>query len=116
MERYTVNYSSANGPPMSLLVPLSPASTVKNLAEEIQRRLSKRGILANANELQFRLGKLNGPQLDDDDALKDVVLDSQVEQLFASPETNATNATTGSGSGGNGNGAALNADNGYPVC
>ncbi|KIW06114.1 uncharacterized protein PV09_03281 [Verruconis gallopava] len=84
MQRYTVNFSAPGAPTRRLLVPFSASSPVKDFAQEVQTRLAKLKVFAEAEAIEFRLHDAHGPQIDPDDSLQDVVLNPLTENLHAS--------------------------------
>jgi hypothetical protein len=84
MQRYTVNFKAPEVATQRLLVPFLSSSTVKSFASELQQRLRRLGVTVDADTVVFRLDDANGPQIDVDDSLEDVILNPRTEQLFAS--------------------------------
>jgi len=76
-----------------ILVPFNHDSTVALLVAEATRRLRNTSeLMPEDGGLRFFLGALDGPFLDPDDLLEDVILDSEVEKIFAT--TGSTSSST----------------------
>lgn len=84
MQRYTVNFRAPNVATRRLLVPFLSSSTVGKFATELQVRLSRVGITADAKAIVFHLEDANGPVIDSEDELQNVIIDPRAEQIFAS--------------------------------
>ena len=95
MQRYTVNFRETNVTTRRLLVPFDSGSSIIAFASELQRRLARAGIVVQADAILFRLDDVNGPLIDGEDTLEDVILDPRVEQLFASVPGSSTNLEGG---------------------
>ncbi len=87
MERYTVTIALPPGTSaIRLLIPFPPTSSVSALVAEVKKRVSRSALLLDAaSDLILRLGDFSGPILDEDDLLEDVILDSKVESITATP-------------------------------
>jgi len=86
MDRYfvTVVASEAGQPNIDMVVPFSSASSVGALAKEVERRLSRSQEHTAMTDLTLYLGHCNGPRLDDEDTLSQVVLRAEKEAIFGS--------------------------------
>lgn len=85
MERYTVAVSTAPGEvKIRLLVPCFPHDTVSSLLKIIVARSLKNGhqVSVITHNATLRLGGPDGPVLDSDDELGEVI-DSRTEQIHA---------------------------------
>ncbi|KAK8209080.1 hypothetical protein M8818_003775 [Zalaria obscura] len=89
MERYNVRIRKADhvasDNDIYLLIPYPPTATVKALIEEIVSRSTKRNLILSltTHDVTLRLDQPDGPLLDVDDILSDVILDSRAERVFA---------------------------------
>jgi hypothetical protein len=86
MERYTITVAPPGAAPTRLLIPFPPTSSVSALSAEVQRRLARSE--PNVPDLIFHLGDTNGPILDEDDLLEDVIIDPKGEAITATPRSN----------------------------
>jgi hypothetical protein len=84
MQRYIVNFQAPSVATRRLLIPFSELSTVRAFASELQQRLARLGVTVEADSIVFRLDDSNGPEIDVDDTLEDIVLNPRSEQLFGS--------------------------------
>lgn len=89
MQRYTVNFRAPNVATRRLLVPFLSSLSVRAFATELQQRLSRVGVVAEAGAIAFHLDDASGPSIDADDSLQNVILDPRNEQIFASIPTSA---------------------------
>lgn len=81
MQRYSVVVSDTGWPePIKLLVPFQSSAKSSALVTEIVKRVLRFGKTLDAAKCTLRLAIVDGPILDPDDNLADVVVD---EQLFA---------------------------------
>lgn len=80
MDRYTININHPGAEPVLLLIPFPPTSTIQNLVNEIRRRASRVQLLL-PDQVSLHLGGENGPLLDEEDAVEDVVLDPKTEVI-----------------------------------
>jgi hypothetical protein len=98
MQRYTVNFKVSDAATRRLLVPFPSGSAVRAFASELQQRLARIGVTVDASAIVFCLDDANGPLIDLEDALEDVVLDPHTEQLYASVSvvslSNGSNSTS----------------------
>lgn len=94
MERYTVTVYPPEGQPCRLLIPFSPKSTISALAIEIKRRISRLDIWNDVSNITLRLGEANGPILDEEDLLEDVILDAKAEIIVVTSQAQAEPAAT----------------------
>ncbi|KAE9993630.1 hypothetical protein EG327_004151 [Venturia inaequalis] len=91
MERYTVSVLPLES--TRFLIPFRTASTVFEFKTEIARRLQKQGTAVDAPSIQLYLGNKNGPLLDDEDLLANVVLDPSKEEVFATIPSDRSGST-----------------------
>lgn len=89
MERYTISVGA-----IRLIVPFSPTSTVQVLANEVRRRASRLAVVL-PEAITLHLGDENGPLLDVDDSLQDVVLDSVTEFITVVAQDDASGGVAG---------------------
>lgn len=84
MERYKVTVHPPGGGPISTVVPFRSESSVEAFSQEVLRRASKRipQLPANATNTSLHLGGADGPFLDLEDHLQDVVIAPETEHLF----------------------------------
>lgn len=81
MQRYSVVVSDTGWPePIEILVPFQSSANSAALIAEIVRRAARYGKTLDAANGVLHLASADGPLLDPDDALSDLVVD---EQLFA---------------------------------
>lgn len=81
MQRYSVVVSDTGWPePLKLLVPFQSSSSAAALIAEIVKRASRYGKTLDSANCTLRLASADGPILDPQDTLSDLVVD---EQLFA---------------------------------
>lgn len=84
MERYKVSISSPEtGSNLRLLIPFPATSSLSALATEVKRRAAKQGLFIRDRTIFFRLNQDDGPILDDDDKLGEVIIDPHNEDIFA---------------------------------
>jgi hypothetical protein len=67
------------------LIPFPPTSSISALAAEVKRRLARTD--PNAPDLILHLGDVNGPILDEEDLLEDVIVDAEGESITATPRS-----------------------------
>jgi hypothetical protein len=83
MERYSVVISGAGWPaPINILVPSLSSVQAAALIQEIVKRASRFGKNLDAHNCIMRLGAIDGPMIDPDDRLSDVIHDEQVFAVF----------------------------------
>jgi hypothetical protein len=81
MQRYSVVVSDTGWPePLKFLVPFQSSATSAALVVEVVKRASRFGKTLNTVNYTLHLASADGPLLDPDDILSDLVVD---EQLFA---------------------------------
>jgi hypothetical protein len=86
MQRYSVVISDTGWPePLKLLVPFQSSATSAALVVEVVKRASRFAKTLNTANYTLHLASTDGPQLDPDDILSDLVVD---EQLFAVFDSN----------------------------
>ncbi|KAG9697826.1 hypothetical protein KCU95_g3327, partial [Aureobasidium melanogenum] len=85
MQRYSVVVSDTGWPePLKLLVPFQSSSNAAALIADIVKRASRHGkTLATAN-CTLRLASIDGPILDPEDTLSDLIVDEQLFAVFSS--------------------------------
>ena len=84
MERYTVTVVSTLGQERpQLLISLPGSSTVAALIEEVIRHSAKKLAQTIESKLNIHLNTENGPILDDDDMLQDVIDSPENTSIFA---------------------------------
>lgn len=91
MERYTVTIVSSVQQQQQLslaqsraiLVPFSPTSTIGAFIVEVKKRAVRHGSAKASDSLELYFGAHNGPFMDPEDALGDVVLAPATEAIFA---------------------------------
>jgi hypothetical protein len=69
---------------VSILVPCERHAKVEDLINKARGRLERAGVAIYGRQMVLRLGTVDGPFLDGDDALELVVLDPSRERLFVS--------------------------------
>ena len=84
MERYKVTVT-IDGKETRLLIPMLPVSPVSSLATQVKLRIGRLGIGTNSTEFTLHLEQADGPILDADDLLSDVLPDPKNERLYATP-------------------------------
>ena len=84
MERYKVTVT-IDGKETRLLIPMLSASPVSSLATQVKLRIGRLGIGINSTEFTLHLEQADGPILDADDLLSDVLPDPKNERLYATP-------------------------------
>jgi hypothetical protein len=90
MQRYSVVVSDTGWPePLKLLVPFQSSSNSAALTTEIVKRASRYGKTLNAASCTLRLASIDGPILDPDDTLSDLVVDEQLFAVFNSADAGA---------------------------
>lgn len=91
MVRYTINVTPPGSTPLSVLVPLPPSATVSALGEEIIARLARRGLdtSLHGHDVILHLGGSDGPVLDAQDTISDVIVDPGSKTIHASLQDNA---------------------------
>ena len=67
---------------LELDVPFSPESPISAFAEELRRRCKRYAINLDDESLLLRLGRGGGPVLNENDILRDVVIDPQSQRVF----------------------------------
>jgi hypothetical protein len=82
MERYAVTFADGEGKETRLLIPFRSSAPVADLTVEIWRRLNRVGINVGKNDLELRLGGVDGPIVFEDDALEHVIFNTKDEQLY----------------------------------
>lgn len=84
MERYTITLVNADST-TQLLIPLPPASAVSALIAQVRRRATKLPKYSGwqQGEISLRVEAEDGPMLDEDDMLQDVVIDPKGTKVFA---------------------------------
>jgi hypothetical protein len=86
MQRYSVVISDTGWPePLKLLVPFQSSATSAALVVEVVKRASRFAKTLNTANYTLHLASTDGPLLDPDDILSDLVVD---EQLFAVFDSN----------------------------
>jgi hypothetical protein len=83
MERYTVIVAPPGAEIFRLLIPLPSTSSVSALAAEVERRISRLEGLPGVSDITLHLGEADGPMLDAEDALGDVIFDPKLETITA---------------------------------
>jgi hypothetical protein len=86
MERYTVTVAPSGVETFRLLIPFSPTSSVSALATEVKRRISRLDVWPDVPDIALRLGQADGPILDEDDTLADVLPSPNVEIITATSQ------------------------------
>jgi hypothetical protein len=81
MERYTIVVALPGVESFRLLVPFQPALSISTLAIEVKRRVSRLEVVSDGLDITLHLGDANGPMLDEEDALADVILDPKSEEI-----------------------------------
>jgi uncharacterized protein YegL len=90
MQRYSVVVSDTGWPePLKFLVPLQSSSISAALITEVVKRASRFGKTLNAASCTLRLATSDGPMLDPDDILSDLVVDEQLFAVFNSADAGA---------------------------
>ena len=84
MERYTIVAPSGSSGTVSILVPCERQAKVQDLINKARGRLERASAAINGRQLLLKLGAVDGPLLDGDDALEHVVLNPSRERLFVS--------------------------------
>ena len=74
-----------DGKETRLLIPMLSASPVSSLATQVKLRIGRLGIGINSTEFTLHLEQADGPILDADDLLSDVLPDPKNERLYATP-------------------------------
>lgn len=83
MERYKISiFFPESGSSLQLLVPFPPTSSISALAEEVKKRATRQGFPLNEREIFFRLEQEDGPILDGEDRLNEVIIDPRSEGIF----------------------------------
>lgn len=70
----------------SLLVPFSPEAVVSSFIDELWKRLARHEAIPlspETHKVSLLLGQEDGPVIDVEDLLSDVILDTQKEKIFA---------------------------------
>jgi hypothetical protein len=87
MQRYSVVVSDTGWPePLKFLVPLQSSSISAALIAEVVKRAFRFGKTLNAASCTLRLASSDGPMLDPDDILSDLVVDEQLFAVFSSAD------------------------------
>src|SRR5436305_6168509 len=86
MERYTITVAPPGVETFRLLIPFSPTSSVSALATEVKRRISRLDVWPDVPDIALRLGQADGPFLDEDDTLADVLPSPNVETITATSQ------------------------------
>jgi uncharacterized protein YegL len=90
MQRYSVVVSDTGwAEPLKLLVPFQSSSNSAALTTEIVKRASRFSKTLNAASCTLRLASIDGPILDPDDTLSDLVVDEQLFAVFNSADAGA---------------------------
>lgn len=85
MQRYSVVVSDTGWPePLKLLVPFQSSSNAAALTAEIVKRAARYGKILAAANCNLRLASIDGPILDPEDTLSDLVVDEQLFAVFSS--------------------------------
>jgi hypothetical protein len=88
MQRYSVVVSDTGRPePLKLLVPFQSSATSAALVFEVVKRASRFGKTLNTVNYTLHLASADGPLLDPDDILSDLVIDEQLFAVFDSAHT-----------------------------
>ena len=95
MERYKLQFVTAAGKDLTILVPFAPSSSVRELKDEAVRRLARAGVTVDPALAHLRLDSASGPLLDGEDVVANVVLYPAQETLIL-----VENLHHGSGSAG----------------
>ncbi|KAI4854045.1 hypothetical protein E4T44_00446 [Aureobasidium sp. EXF-8845] len=92
MQRYSVVVVSDTGwsEPLKLLVPFQSSANSAALVAEVVKRASRFGKTLNAASCTLRLASIDGPILDPDDILSDLVVDEQLFAIFSSTDAGGT--------------------------
>src|SRR4051794_15618845 len=82
MERYTVAVAlqRTGGNPL-LLIPFPPTATVSAFANEVKHRITRFNFDADGDDIFLRLRRADGPILDDNDVLADVIDNPRTENI-----------------------------------
>ena len=89
MERYVVRVTDAEAKDVvEFLIPFEKDQLVSALSVEVRRRYAKRS--ASSLDHTLRLNSIHGPILDEDDALKHVIIDAAKDVVFAACESAST--------------------------
>lgn len=71
----------------SLLVPFSPEAIISSFIDELWKRLARHDgaipLTAETHDVSLHLDHENGPAIDIEDRLADVIVDTQKEKVFA---------------------------------
>lgn len=90
MQRYSVVVSDTGWPePIKILVPFQSSAKSSALVTEIVKRVLRFGKTLDAAKCTLHLASADGPILDPDDTLSDLVVDEQLFAVF-----NSANAAT----------------------
>lgn len=90
MQRYSVVVSDTGWPePLKILVPFQSSFTSAALIAEIVKRATRHGKTLNAANCTLRLASVDGPILDPQDTLSDLVVDEQLFAVFNSADHGA---------------------------
>lgn len=85
----------------SLLVPFSPEAVIRAFIDELWKRLARHGgaipLTPETHNVSLHLEHEDGPAIDIEDLLSDVILDAQREKIFAvfSEKMSAANGMQG---------------------
>lgn len=83
MERYTVSIPfPKSGSNLQLLIPFLSTSSILEFGDEVKKRSEKQGFPMGERVIFFRLEQDDGPILDMDDRLNEVIVDPRSEKIF----------------------------------
>lgn len=90
MQRYSVVVSDTGWlEPIKILVPFQSSAKSSALITDIVKRATRFGKTLNAANGTLHLSSANGPMLDPDDTLSDLVVDEQLFAVFNSANAGA---------------------------
>jgi hypothetical protein len=82
MERYTVAVAlHRDGETPLLLIPFPSTATISAFADEIKNRITRYNFGASGNDIFLRLRREDGPILDDNDILADLIHNPRTENI-----------------------------------